>query len=160
MDDSTAAVRDHLQRALEWEDAHVSFEAAVAGIPPDKRGARAAGFEHTLWQLVEHLRLAQEDILEFCVNPTYEHTKRFPDDYWPDRPAPRDAGAWDDSIASYTRSRDAMKRLAREVEDLTAPVPAGRSHQTYLRAILLVIDHNAYHVGQIVAVRRALGLWT
>jgi uncharacterized damage-inducible protein DinB len=153
------ALRDHLVRALDWEDAHVGFDKAVDGIPPDKRGARAAGFEHSAWQLVEHIRIAQEDILDFCVNAKYEHTMKWPDDYWPKAPAPPDARAWTGSLASYARSRDELKRLAREVDDLTATVPTGKDGQTYLRAILLVADHNAYHVGQLIALRRALGIW-
>jgi uncharacterized damage-inducible protein DinB len=159
MHDSTNALRDHLARVLDWEDAHVGFDKAVEGIPPDKRGARAAGFEHSPWQIVEHIRLAQEDILEFCVNATYEHTMTWPDDYWPKDPAPPSQNAWAGSVASYARSREELKRLAREVEDLTAKVPTGKAGQTYLRAILLTADHTAYHVGQLVAVRRAIGIW-
>ncbi|HMD37242.1 MAG TPA: DinB family protein [Vicinamibacterales bacterium] len=155
----TDAIRDHLVRALDWDEAHVGFDKAVDGIPADKRGARAAGFEHSPWQLVEHIRIAQEDIYDFCVKANYTHTMKWPDDYWPKDPAPRDAKAWIDSLASFARVRDEVKKLARTVEDLTAPAPTGKPNQTYLRAILLVIDHAAYHVGQIVAVRRALGIW-
>jgi uncharacterized damage-inducible protein DinB len=155
----TDALRDHLARALDWEEAHVGFDKAVDGIPPDKRGARAAGFEHSPWQLLEHIRIAQQDILDFCVDPNYEHNMKWPDDYWPKEPAPPNAKAWTDSIASYTRAREDLKKLAREVDDLTAKVPTGKGTQTYLRAILLVADHTAYHVGQLVAARRALGLW-
>ena len=157
---SNDAVRDHLARFLNWEEAHVGFDKAVAGIPPDQRGARAAGFEHSPWQLLEHIRIAQDDILDFCVNANYEHNMKWPDDYWPTEPAPPNAKAWTDSIASYTRAREALKTLARTVPDLTAKVPTGKDGQTYLRALLLVADHTAYHVGQLVAVRRALGVWT
>jgi len=159
MRESISAFRDHLVRVLDWEDAHVGFGKAVDGIPPDKRGARAAGFEHSPWELVEHLRIAQEDILDFCVNAAYKHTMKWPDDYWPRDPAPPSQKAWTDSVASYGRSLEALKRLAREVEDLTAKVPTGKGQQTYLREILLAADHAAYHVGQLVAVRRALGIW-
>ena len=159
MRDSNGALRDHLVRILDWEDAHVAFDRAVDGIPPDQRGARAAGFEHSPWQLLEHIRIAQEDILDFCVNAAYEHTMTWPDDYWPNAPAPPSGTAWMDGIASYTRSREELKRLACDVEDLTAAVPTGKGGQTYLRAILLAADHAAYHVGQLVAVRRALGIW-
>ena len=159
MRDSTAALRDQLARVLDWEEAHVGFDKAIEGIPPDKRGARAAGFEHSPWQLLEHIRMAQDDILEFCVDGAYENTKKWPDDYWPKGPAPPSPKAWADSVASYARSREELKRLARDVEDLTAKVPTGKPQQTYLRAILLTADHTAYHVGQIVAVRRALGIW-
>jgi hypothetical protein len=153
------AIRDHLVRLLDWEDAHVGFDAAVAGIPSKARGSLAPGFQHSPWQLVEHIRLAQDDILDFCLNAGYAHTMKWPDDYWP-AASPVDAGAWDASIAAFTQARERMKVLAREVEDLTALVPTGKGNQTYLRAILLVADHTAYHVGQLVDVRRALGIWT
>ena len=159
MTEPTRALRDQLVSILDWEDAHVGFDNAVEGIPPGKRGTRAAGFEHSTWQLVEHLRLAQEDILDFCVNSAYKHTMAWPDDYWPRDPAPPTQQAWTDSIAAYARARDGMKRVARDVDDLTAKVPTGKANHTYLRAILLSADHAAYHVGQIVAVRRALGIW-
>ena len=159
MRESTDAVRDHLVRVLDWEEAHVGFAKAVEGIPPEKRGALPPGFEHSPWQLVEHMRIAQEDILDFCVNATYKHTMKWPEDYWPADPAPPDTKAWADSIASYTRTREAFQRLAREALDVAATVPTGTGGQTFLRAILLVADHNAYHVGQLVAVRRALGVW-
>ncbi len=159
MSGSMDAVRDHLARLLDWEEAHVGLDKAVDGLPPDKRGARAPGFEHSPWQLLEHMRIAQDDILDFCVNAKYVHTMKWPDDYWPKSPAPPDAKAWTDAVASYARSRDRLKQLARDVPDLTAKVPTGKPAQTYLRAILLVADHTAYHVGQLVAVRRALGLW-
>ena len=155
---SDQALRDHLVRLLDWEEAHIGFDKAIDGIPADTRGARARGFDHSPWQLLEHMRLAQEDILEFCVNPKYEHRLTWPDDYWPD-PAPRDEAAWRNSIASFVRSREEMKALVRRVEDLGAKVPTGNEKQTYLRAVLLVADHAAYHVGQLVAVRRALGIW-
>src|SRR5512138_1067342 len=89
MRQSTDAVRNHLARALDWEDAHAGFDKAVDGIPPDKRGAVAAGFEHSPWQLLEHLRLAQDDIRDFCVKKDYAHNLTWPDDYWPKDPAPR-----------------------------------------------------------------------
>jgi uncharacterized damage-inducible protein DinB len=157
--EATTALRDQIARVLDWEEAHVNFDKAVDGIPADKRGARASGFEHSPWQLVEHIRIAQEDILDFCVNSAYEHTMKWPDDYWPRNPAPPSEKAWTDSLASYARSCEALQRLARDVENLTAAVPTGKGHQTYLRAILLAADHVAYHVGQLVAVRRALGVW-
>jgi uncharacterized damage-inducible protein DinB len=153
------AVREHLVRALEWEEAHVGFDQAVKGLPAAARGERPPGFEHSPWQLVEHIRLAQRDILDFCVNAAYEHTMKWPDDYWPRDPLPPSETAWVESLASYARDRDALKQLTRECPDLAALVPTGRDTQTYLRAILLIVDHAAYHVGQLVAVRRALGVW-
>ena len=159
MPEALDAVRDHLVRVLDWEEAHVGFEKAVDGLPADKRGARAPGFEHSPWQLLEHIRIAQDDILDFCVNPKYEHTMKWPDDYWPASPEPPDATSWTESVAGYARSRDRLKALARDVKDLTAKVPTGKASQTYLRAILMTADHTAYHVGQLVALRRALGIW-
>jgi hypothetical protein len=159
MGDSTGAFRDHLVRVLDWDDAHVGFDRAVDRIPIDARGVRAPGFEHSAWQLIEHIRIAQDDILDFCVNPSYAHTMHWPNDYWPGDPTPPGEQAWTDGLASYARSLEAMKRLARDTPDLTAPVPTGTPTQTYLRAILLAADHAAYHVGQIVALRRALGIW-
>jgi uncharacterized damage-inducible protein DinB len=104
------------------------------------------------------MRLAQEDIYDFCVNPEYTQTLTWPDDYWPKAVPPSEA-AWDRSVASFRHTREKMKALVRDVPDLTSRVPTGKAAQTFLRAILLVADHTAYHVGQLVALRRALGTW-
>jgi uncharacterized damage-inducible protein DinB len=152
-------IRDHLVRLLDWEEAHVSFDKAVAGLPPAVRGVRPAGLDHSVWELVEHLRIAQADLLDFAVNAKYVHQRTWPDDYWPKTPAPADTAAWDASMAAYVADREAMQQFARDTPDLGALVPTGSGTQTCLRAILLVADHASYHVGQIVAVRRALGCW-
>lgn len=153
-------LRTHLVRLVDWEEAHVGFDKAVAGIPPDLRGARAAGFEHTPWQLVEHMRVAQKDLLAFCVDPNYTHALAWPDDYWPQTPMPPTASAWDESVADFKADRERLKELITNGElDLFALVPTGKGQQTYLRGVLLVADHNAYHLGQLVSVRRALGIW-
>lgn len=158
--ESSDPLRQQLVRLLDWEEAHVGFDKSVEGIPADKRGSHAAGFEHTPWQLLEHLRIAQEDLLEFCVNPQYVHARTWPDDYWPKSPGPADGKTWDQSIADFKADREKLKALARDTTvDLFATVPTGKGQQTYLRTILLVVDHNAYHLGQLVAVRRALGIW-
>jgi len=160
MSESLEPLREQLARVLDWEEAHLSFDTAVDGIPAGQRGARAAGFEHTPWQLLEHMRVAQKDILDFCVNAQYVHALRWPEDYWPPSAEPPDATAWSTSIAGFKTDREELKRLVRDARvDLFAVVPTGKDQQTYLRAILLVADHNAYHVGQLVAVRRALGVW-
>jgi uncharacterized damage-inducible protein DinB len=153
-------LRQQLARLLDWEEAHVSFEKGVDGIPADRRGSHAAGFEHTPWQLLEHLRIAQKDLLDFCVNSQYVHTLKWPQEYWPPTAAPPGATAWDESIADFKADREKLKLLARDARlDLFAAVPTGKAQQTYLRSILLVADHNAYHLGQLIAVRRALGIW-
>ena len=157
---SDEALREQLARFLDWEEAHVGFDKAVGDVPGDVRGAKAPGIEHSIWQLVEHMRIAQEDILDFCINPKYVHTMKWPDDYWPTHPAPPNGAAWDESIASFKRELEKLRTLARDEKDLYALVPTGKDQQTYLRSLLLVNDHNSYHLGQIVAVRRALGAWS
>ena len=153
-------LRAQLVRLLEWEEGHVGFDKTVEGLEAEQRGARAPGFEHTPWQLLEHLRLAQKDLLDFCANARYVHALKWPDDYWPKNPTPPGASAWDDSIADFRADREKLKELIRNPDvDLFALVPTGKGQQTYLRAILLVADHNAYHLGQLVAVRKALGVW-
>lgn len=160
MPDPSGRLRAQLVRLLDWEEAHVGFDKAVDKIPADRRGARADGFEHSPWQLLEHLRLAQKDLLDFCVNPRYAHALSWPDDYWPRSPEPPDDAAWARSVADFEADREKLKALTADAKvDLYALVPTGTGQQTYLRAILLVADHTAYHVGQLVAVRRALGLW-
>jgi hypothetical protein len=157
---STVPFREALIRLLDWEEAHAGFDKAVAGLPAGRRGLHAPGFEHSPWQLVEHLRRAQKDLLDFCLNPDYVHALTWPDDYWPTEPAPPSSRAWDDSIADFHADLERLKELiANPAIDLFAPVPTGTDSQTYLRACFLVADHNAYHVGQLVAVRKALGNW-
>jgi hypothetical protein len=151
-------LREQLARLLEWKEAHAGFDKAVDGLPFELQGRIPPGFVHSAWQQLEHLRLAQEDILDFSVNPNYAQ-KQWPQDYWPKDPAPPDAGAWDRSVVQYRRDRSKMQALARDGSiDLLARIPHG-SGQTYLREILLVADHAAYHVGQLVALRKALGAW-
>lgn len=160
MKEASTALRAQLARLLEWEDAHVAFDKAIDGIPPGRRGSRVAGFEHTLWQLLEHMRVAQKDLLAFCMSSRYVHSLKWPEDYWPQSPAPPDKTAWRRSVADFKADRKKLTQLLRNPRvDLFATVPTGKGEQTYLRAILLVADHNAYHLGQLVAVRRALGVW-
>jgi hypothetical protein len=151
-------LREQLAHLLEWKEAHAGFDKAVDGMPYELQGTLPPGFAHSAWQQLEHLRLAQEDILDFSVNANYAH-KNWPDDYWPKQPAPPDAGAWERSVAAYRKDRAAMQQLARDAQiDLFAKIPHGDG-QTYIREILLVADHAAYHVGQLVQIRKALGAW-
>jgi len=147
-----------VSKLLEWGDAHVTFDVAVKGIPPRRRGTVPPGWEYSLWQLVEHIRIAQADIYEFCVSAKYKE-KKWPDDYWPASRAPRSAAAWMRSIAEIRRDRTKLQRLAANPKiDLLATIPHGTG-QTYLRELLLIADHTAYHVGQIVALRRQFRNW-
>jgi hypothetical protein len=152
-------LREQLARFLDWEEAHATFDKAVASLPLKLQGAVPPGFDHSAWQLLEHLRLGQADIYDFCVNPKYRHTMKWPDDYWPKKPAPPDGRAWRASVAAYRSDRKKMQALARDPAiDLFAEIPHGDG-QTYLREILLVADHGSYHVGQIVLLRKALASW-
>ena len=153
---SEDVLRAHLSDVLDWKNAHAGFDAAVDGIPEEMRGRRAEGFPHSPWELLEHMRIAQRDILEFCVDPNYKEMK-WPDDYWPKAGEQPTGEQWDRSLAAFRADRSELKRLAADA-DLYAKIPHG-SGQTILREILLVADHNAYHVGQLVLVRRALGAW-
>lgn len=155
---SDALVRQQLGRLLDWEDAHAGFDAAVADIPADLRGKQPAGLPYSAWQLVEHLRRAQHDILEFCRNPKYQALE-WPADYWPSDPAPPSATAWDDSISQFRQDRQALQQLAADTKvSLADRIPHGDG-QTYQRELLLAADHAAYHIGQLVLVRRLLGIW-
>lgn len=156
--DREAALRDHLSRVLAWQDAHGTFEAAVDGVPPSHRGRAPQGLPYSPWQLLEHLRITQHDILDFCRNRDYVEL-HWPDDYWPVSAAPPSNSAWDESVRRFIEDRAAMQALAADrAVDLLAAIPHG-SGQTYLREILLVADHTSYHVGQLIVVRRLLGIW-
>ena len=151
-------LRDQLAGLLAWEDAHVSFDAAVANLPAKLRGARPAELPYSPWQLVEHLRRTQHDILDFCRKPDYRQPA-WPDDYWPTPDAPPPAGGWNESVHGFQRDREALQTLARDPAiDLLATIPHGEG-QTYLRELLLAADHAAYHIGELIVVRRLLGSW-
>lgn len=145
--------------SLDWEQAHAKLENAVKGLTEPLRGQRPAGYPHSPWELLEHIRITQRDLLDFCRDPNYEEKLAWPRDYWPPTPAPPTADAWDETIAEYRRDREALARFTTDSKtDLTAKIPRGTG-QTYLRTILVAVDHASYHVGQIVSVRRLLGAW-
>lgn len=151
-------LRRHLDRYLESSEAHVSTEDAFANLPAAFRGRRPAGIEHSPWEILEHIRIAQHDILEFCRNPKYTELD-WPQDYWPPHPAPPTAGAWDASLERYREDLAELRAIATdESNDLFARIPHGET-QTYLRELLLVVDHTSYHVGQLVLIRQLLGAW-
>lgn len=155
----TDRLRTFLATILDWQEAHATFDAAIDGLAPALRGARPDGGPHSVWELVEHIRLAQRDILDFSRDAGYQ-ARTWPDDYWPASAAPPSAKAWDASIAHYHADLAAFKRFVRDPAfDPFATVPWGDG-QTLIREVVLTADHTAYHVGQIVLVRRLLGAWT
>ncbi|HLB38219.1 MAG TPA: DinB family protein [Gemmatimonadales bacterium] len=151
-------LRTQVATLLDWQGAHVDFEAAVSGVPPELRGRRPPGLPHSLWELLEHLRICQWDILDYCVNPDYREPTSS-GAYWPGTAEPPGPEAWDESAAAFRRDLAALRRLANDPKNaLTDPLPHAPRH-TYLRELLLVADHNAYHIGQMIQVRRLLGIW-
>ena len=151
-------LRDHVARLLDWQEAHGGFDKAVGDLPEPLRGRVPQGLPYSPWQLVEHMRITQHDILDFCRNPAYQEVS-WPDDYWPRSPAPPSAAAWDETLRRFREDRIALQRLARDPAiDLAARIPHGTG-QTYLRELLLAADHTAYHVGELIVVRRLLGAW-
>ena len=151
-------LRAELVALLTKEQAHAPLEAAVAGVKEENRNRLAPGSEHTLWQLLEHLRIAQEDILRYTLDPSWRSPETM-DEYWPPQAGEIDDATWERAVAACLRDRDEVVRLAGDPgRDLTRKIPHGE-FRTYLRQVLLVADHNAYHVGQMVQVRKALGDW-
>jgi len=146
-------LRRHLLGLLYMKDAHADFVTTVADFPVALRGKKIVGAPHTAWQLLEHLRLAQEDILDFSRNPDYVE-KKFPEDYWPKTAAPPTDTAWDESVAQFRKDLGAMASLVAK-GDLKTPLPHGTG-QTLLREVLLVADHNSYHIGQLMFLRKML----
>jgi len=155
---SDQSLRDHLLELMRGGSAHLRFDEAIEGLPADLRGTKHQELPHTAWQLLEHLRITQWDILDFSRNPDYVHIK-WPDDYWPKTAAPPDDAAWDQAVEQFRQDLKAMQDLVADPKtDLYAKIPWGDG-QTILREAMLVADHNAYHVGQIVSLRQALGAW-
>ena len=151
-------LREHVLYLLNGGGAHLDFETAVADLPSPLRGAIPEAIPHSPWRLVEHMRICQWDILEFSRNADHVSPK-FPQGCWPATDAPPDEQAWDNCLADFRADQQAMQELVADPKvDLFAPIPHGTG-QTILREALLVADHNAYHLGQLVVVRRALGAW-
>jgi len=153
--DEAGSIRRHVDNLLRMEGAHIAFDDAVADFPSAMRGAKPAGVPHSAWELLEHMRLAQEDILDFSRNPGYRD-KTFPDDYWPATAAPPNDEAWESSVRQFQQDLREMQALVADTaNDLLARIPHGQG-QTLLREALLVGDHNAYHLGQLVFLRKML----
>jgi hypothetical protein len=142
-------------------NAHATFEAAVKDFPVALRGRVPEGLPYSAWQIVEHLRIAQRDILEFSDNKEGGYREmKWPDDYWPKDPVPSSEAAWDHAIREIHADRSRFEKLLREADDksLTEPFPWGDG-QTLLREAFLIADHNSYHVGELIVLRRLLGAW-
>lgn len=156
--DRDQALREHLAYLLKGGGAHVYFMDAIETFPEAKRGAYVQGLPHTGWQLLEHVRIAQWDILEFSRNPKHV-SPGFPEGYWPKTPGPANDSAWAKTVTEFQHDLQEMIKLVKNPKtDLYAKIPHGEG-QTILREALLLADHNSYHLGQLVDLRRALGAW-
>ena len=152
------ALRQHLVELLKGGSTHAKFEEAVKDFPERLRGKKPEGQPHTAWRLLEHMRIAQWDIVEFSRNAKHV-SPEWPEGYWPEGDAPPSAAAWDKSVKQFRADLKSMQELVEDGKtDLYARIPWGDG-QTILREALLVADHNAYHVGELVMVRRLLGAW-
>jgi hypothetical protein len=155
---ATPSWRKIVAKAIDWEEGHASIDAAARGLAQKLRGRRPDNAPHSAWELLDHIRRTQADLVDFMTNKKYV-APSWPKDYWPPPEDVPSARAWTQCLAQFHDDRDTMKRLAtRGSIDLTADIPWGDG-QTYLRCVLLAIDHTSYHVGQIVIVRRLLGAW-
>jgi uncharacterized damage-inducible protein DinB len=152
-------LRESLVALLTKGNAHVAVAKALEGVPVEARGRRPAEGLHSVWEELEHMRLAQEDILRYTLDASWV-SPEWPQGYWPGDPAPRDAQAWEDSVKRFHAELEEVCDLVRDpARDLTARIPHGQG-RTYLRQVLLVADHNAYHLGQLVQTRKLVGAWS
>lgn len=156
--DVSRRIREQLQELLGGGSAHLTFDDAIADLPAKLRGGKPPGQPHTPWRLVEHLRITQRDILEFSRNPKHR-SPNWPDEYWPPSDAPATAAQWAQSVRQFRSDLKAMQDLVADpATDLFAPIPGGDG-KTIFREAMLLADHNAYHLGQLVLLRRLLGAW-
>ena len=159
-DTGTEELRKQLIALLRGGQAHASLDEAIQDFPAEHRGTVPAGLPYSAWQLLEHLRIAQRDILDFSAPPTGGYQPMaWPDDYWPKSPAPPSAHAWDASINAIRKDLETFESLiTKPTADLYKPFRWGEG-QNLLREALLIADHNAYHIGQLVLIRRLVGAW-
>ncbi len=152
-------VRTQLVNLLTMQQAHMLFEDAVHAFPADFINVRPPGVEYTFWHLLEHLRICQWDILDYICNPSYRQL-RFPDDLWPASQAGTNAGGWQQTVDQFLADRAALVNIVQDPRtDLYRPIPHGYDGHTILREILIVADHNAYHVGELAILRQVAGCW-
>ncbi len=153
-----SALRDHLVKLLTIAWAHVTAEEGIAGVPPDRRGARLPSHPHTIWQLLEHLRICQDDLVGYSRDPNHV-SPGFPEGYWPESDAPADEEAWDASVTAFKNGlQDMVDLVSDRSRDLFETFPWSEEGHTLLREALILADHNAYHLGQIVQLKKALGV--
>jgi hypothetical protein len=158
MTDHDKSLRQYLSELLEGGGAHATFQAVIANVPATIRGKKPKGLPHSLWMLLEHMRIAQRDILEFSRNPKHISPK-WPEGYWPKTAAPPTPAAWNGSIRKFRVDLKAFQKLVKNPKtDLFARIPWGEG-QTVMREALLVADHNSHHLGQMIDIRRLLGDW-
>lgn len=152
------SIRELLVEQLEGKNAHVAFNQAVQGLTYKQTGIKVEGLPHTIWELIEHIRIGQEDILAFCKNPGYKEID-WPDDYWPESTEPASKDELEESVRAVKDGVEEMKDMVRDPDnELQKPFSHGDG-QTLFREAMLIVDHNAYHIGQIVQIRRLLGSW-
>jgi hypothetical protein len=155
---SDKVLKQHLLDVLDGDSAHLKFDDAVKNISFELQGKTPKGVEHSAWQLLEHIRIAMWDILEFTRDPKHV-SPEFPAGYWPASPVPPDEKSWERSAAAFRADRKAMSELiVKDTTDVLAPIPHAKD-KTILRELLVAADHNAYHLGQLVSLRRLLGAW-
>ncbi len=151
-------LREQLVSQLTEEHAHTSFQDAVDGLDHEYLGVRTSSLPYSIWELTEHIRIAQADIVEFCINPNYQ-ALNWPEDYWPSHSAPADQDQWQQTLAAIEKDRQQMVEIVTDPDnDLLEPLPHGDG-QTLFREAILIVDHTSYHTGQIVTVLRLLGQW-
>lgn len=156
--DRDRLLREQLIRLLRGGNAHMPFAEAVADFPEDEINVKPANVEYTFWHLAEHLRLTQADILDYMTNPAYE-APEWPREYWPAAHARATKAEWDASVAAFQRDLEAIVAIvADESNDLFATVPSNDEHQL-LREVLIVVDHNAYHIGELGILRQVIDAW-
>lgn len=151
-------LRQHLVKLLQGGQSYMPLQEQITGIPMEAAGKKVEGLPYTIYQLMEHIRISQHDLLDFSRNPEYQYIK-WPDDYWPDSESPTSAEEWEQTVQSILDDREEMIELVQdESRDLLEPFPWGKG-QTLLREAMLMAEHNAYHAGQIVLMRRLLRVW-
>lgn len=151
-------LRKNIINLLEADEAHVSPKDALAKLPNDKQGVKPPGFVHSVWQLLEHIRIAQWDIIQFCINPKHK-SPNYPQEYWPKTEAPLTSKSWDNSVKNFLHDLKKLKTIVKNQKiDLLKPLPH-TPQLTLIEEIFLIANHNSYHLGQIVMLRKALGIW-